>query len=239
MSKLYNTLEKIRTGEQGGFSEKKSAPARGFGLNADKSKKRQILLLGASALLVLTLVVFFAGSKHKNAKPPVSTETTTGVTTAPASTVTTDTAAPTQIQTSSAETASQTIAPPKLPSAPPAPTATPLSAGNNDLYRQLNDAGLALIQENQHWQGIYSLEQARKQQPQRPEALINMAVALAELGLRAPAKRLFSEAHALAPNHPLLRKNLELLVQANFLDPQWLSSLTAGQLQPAQAAKPQ
>jgi Flp pilus assembly protein TadD len=108
-----------------------------------------------------------------------------------------------------------------------------------DLYRQLNDTGIALVQENQHWRGIYFLEQARKQQPERPEALINMAVALAELGLRAPAKRLFSEAHALAPNHPLLRRNLDLLGQADFFNGHWLSSLTAGQIPPGQAPKPQ
>jgi Flp pilus assembly protein TadD len=98
---------------------------------------------------------------------------------------------------------------------------------------------MALIQENQHWRGIYFLEQARKEQPERPEALINMAVALAELGLRAPAQRLFSEAHALAPNHPLLRQNLDLLGQAGFFEEQWLSSLTAGPAQPEPTTPPQ
>ncbi len=229
MSKLYNTLEKIRTGEQGGFSEKKSPPAKGFGLNADKSGNRRIVLLGASALLALALVVFFAGPRRKDAKAPVF---------APA--VTANTVTSTRGPNSPAEPTPQEDLSPKLPPAPPASlTATPLGSGGNDLYQQLNDKGLALIQENQHWRGIYYLERARKQQPNRPEALINMAVALAELGLRAPAKRLFSEAHTLAPNHPLLHKNLELLEQADFFDPQWLSALTAGQTQPAQATKPQ
>lgn len=232
VSRLYNTLEKIRTGEQSGFSEKKSAPAKGIGLNADKSGKRRIVLLGASAMLGLALVVFFAGPKRKDTKPPV---------TAPA--VATDAAAPGRMPDHPAEPAPQADAPPKLPPAPPVSPPVSLAAAptgtGNDLYRQLNDTGLALIQENQHWRGIYYLEQARRQQPERPEALINMAVALAELGLRAPAKRLFSEAHALAPNHPLLRKNLELLGQADFFDPHWLSSLTAGQAQPGQTTQPQ
>ena len=214
MSRLYNTLEKIRTGEPSGFPKKKSAPDKGIGQQADPGKGRRIALLGASALLALALIVFFSGPKRKGAKPPL----------------TADAVAPAQTPAQPAAPASQ------LP--PPVPlTASPLATG--DLYQQLNATGIALLQENQHWRGIYFLEQARKQQPKRPEALINMAVALAELGLRAPAKRLFSEAHALAPNHPLLRQNLDLLGQADFFDGQWLSSLTAGQIPPEQAPKPQ
>ncbi|MFH1021662.1 MAG: hypothetical protein V1782_13785 [Pseudomonadota bacterium] len=222
MSRLYNTLEKIRTGEQVVFSKKKSAPAKGSGQSTDTSRKLRIILLGASAMLALALVVFFSIPKHKDAKPPVAT----------------DAAAPARISDHPAPPAPQAVNSRTLLPAPPIPPGS-APATANDLYRQLNDTGLALIQENRHWRGIYYLEQARKQQPERPEALINMAVALAELGLRAPAKRLFSEAHALAPNHPLLRQNLDLLGQADFFDPQWLSSLTAGQSKPGQATQPQ
>lgn len=212
MSRLYNTLEKIRTGQQGAFSKKRTAPAKGVAQNADRNRKRWFVLLGASALLALALLVFFAGPKRKEAKPPLTAEAV----------------APGQIPE---PPASRTADSPKLPPAPP--------AGTKDLYLQLNNTGMALIQENQHWRGIYFFEQARKQQPERPEALINMAVALAELGLRAPAKRLFSEAHALAPNHPLLRQNLDLLGQADFFDGQWLSSLTAGPAQAKPTTPPQ
>lgn len=217
MSRLYNTLEKIRVGEPGGFPKKKSAPATGIDPTADKSRKRRLVLLGASAILGLALAVFFAGPKHRDAKPPVTADA-----------VATDAAAPARTADKPAEPAPQAVASKTAPLPPPVSLVTSLS-GTGDLYQQLNDTGLALIQENQHWRGIYYLEQARKQQPERPEALINMAVALAELGLRAPAKRLFSEAHALAPNHPLLRQNLDLLGQADFFDGQWLSALTAGQ----------
>lgn len=214
VSKLYNTLEKIRTGEQGGFHAKKSAPAKGFGQNVSVSRMRLVVLLGAFAMLAL--VVFFAWPKHKDTKAPV---TANAVAPRPAPGRPAD----------SAPLAGATTTPP--PASP---------AGNNaNLYQQLNDKGIALIQGNQYWRGMYYLEQAHKQQPERPEALINMAVALAELGLRAPAKRLFSQAHALAPNHPQLRKNLELLEQAGFLEPQWLSSLSAGETQPQQATQPQ
>ena len=214
VSRLYNTLEKIRTGEQGAFSQKKSAPSKGIGQQADPGRKRRIVLLGASALLALALIVFFSGPKRKGAKPPL----TAGA------------VAPARIAEQPAGPAPQVLPPAQPTASPPAP---------RDMYQQLNDTGTALALENQHWRGIYFFEQARKQQPERPEALINMAVALAELGLRAPAKRLFSEAHALAPNHPLLRQNLDLLGQADFFDGQWLSSLTAGQIPPEQAPKPQ
>lgn len=219
MSRLYNTLEKIRVGEPGGFPKKKSAPATGIDPTAKKSRKRRLILLGASAILGLALAVFFAGPKRKDAKPPVTDNTVA---------VATDATAPARTADKPAESAPQAVASKTAPLPPPVPLVTSPS-GTGDLYQQLNDTGLALIQENQHWRGIYYLEQARKQQPERPEALINMAVALAELGLRAPAKRLFSEAHALAPNHPLLRQNLDLLGQADFFDDQWLSALTAGQ----------
>lgn len=178
-------------------------------------------------MLGLALLVFFAGPQpRKEAKPPLPSEAV----------------APARLPEGqpvprTADSPKPSPAPPVAPPVPPA--AAPAEETGNGLYRQLNDTGLALIQENQHWRGIYHLEQARKRQPERPEALINMAVALAELGLRAPAKRLFSEAHALAPNHPLLRKNLDLLEQAEFFDGQWLSSLTAGQIRPTQTTQPQ
>jgi tetratricopeptide (TPR) repeat protein len=219
VSRLYNTLEKIRTGEKGVFSEKKAAPAAGIELTANKSRTRRIVLLSGSALLCLALLLFLTLPKHKDVRPVASPDTES----APSTT------APTSLTEQS----------PKLPPTP-AVSVAPLPSGTDkDLYRQLNDTGIALIQENQHWRGIYSLEQARRQRPDRPEALINMAVALAELGLRAPAKRLFSEAHALAPNHPLLRKNLDLLGQADFFDDQWVASLFAGPTQFGQTPEPQ
>lgn len=217
MSKLYNTLEKIRTGEKGVFSEKKAAPAAGIKLTANTSRIRRIIVLGVSAALALALVLFYAVVKDKETKPPASpaTNIAPAVTSAPVD---------------------QLGKQPQASGVSPTPSP---SGTDTDLYRRLNDTGIALIQENQYWQGIYYLEQARKQQPSRPEALINMAVALAELGLRAPAKRLFSEAHALAPTHPLLRKNLDLLGQADFFDDQWVASLFAGPAHLGKTLEPQ
>jgi len=224
VSRLYNTLEKIRIGEQGIFPQKKPAPAAETSLTASKSRRLRLVLLGLSCVLTLALLLFFAGPQRKGAKPDAGLNAAA-----------TDAAAP-------ALTPGQPVeqAPPRsdvsarMPAAPPGSPAPQMTSTDNTLYLQLNDKGIALVQENQHWQGIYCFEQARNQQPERPEALINMAVALAELGLRAPAKRLFTEAHGLAPNHPLLRKNLDLLGQADFFDDQWVASLFAGTTDPLQ-----
>ena len=187
------------------------------------------MLLGLSCVLTLALLLFFAGPQRKGAKPDAGLNAAA-----------TDAAAP-------ALTSGRPVeqAPPRpdvsarMPAAPPGSPAPQTTSADNTLYLQLNDRGIALVQENQHWQGIYYFEQARLQQPERPEALINMAVALAELGLRAPAKRLFTEAHGLAPNHPLLRKNLDLLGQMGFFDDQWVASLFAGATEPLPGPQPQ
>ena len=219
MSRLYNTLEKIRIGEQGIFPQKKPAPAAETSLAASKSRRLRLVLLGLSCVLALALLLFFAGAQRKGAKPDAGLNAT-----APALTP----GQPVEQAPPRPEVFARMLA--EVPVSP-APQTT---SADNTLYLQLNDKGIALIQENQHWPGIYSLEQARQQQPERPEALINMAVALAELGLRAPAKRLFTEAHGLAPNHPLLRKNLDLLGQTDFFDDQWVASLFAGATEPLQ-----
>jgi len=228
VSKLYNTLEKIRTGEQGVFSNSKSPLAKGLGSNAKKSGNRRIILLGSAGVLVLVLVVFLVFSQRKDVKPPATSEIRTA-----------DSVAQPGATDQFASPVSRTDDSQKLaPTSPALPTAS-LTGTADDLYRQLNDTGIELVEKNQHWRGIYFFEQARKHQPERVEALINMAVTVAELGLHAPAKRLFSEAHALAPNHPLLRKNLDLLGQADFFDDQWVASLFTGPTLPMQNTKPQ
>lgn len=219
MSRLYNTLEKIRATEQGAAPGKESTPAKGAGRHAEKNGKGRLILLGASVALVFALLVFFIGPKRNNpTKQPEKPAGVTATAVAPAP-------------------KGQTPGPAPDYQAPAVRTPPAVAGAGN--YQQLNDAGLAFIKDNQPWRGIYQLEKARRQQPERPEALINMAVTLAEMGLSAPAKRLFHEAHALAPNHPLLRKNLDLLARTDFLDRQWLFSLSAGAAGSGQTKQPQ
>ncbi|MCG2740793.1 MAG: tetratricopeptide repeat protein [Syntrophaceae bacterium] len=229
MSRLYNTLEKIRIGEQGVSPPKKPAPAAEISLTASKSRRLRFVLLGLSCMLGLALLLFFAGPKRKDAKPDASLNAAATNAAAPVLT-------PGQLV---AQAPSRPDVSARMPAEVPVPRAPSATSTGSGLYLQLNNKGTALVHENQHWQGIYYFEQARKQQPERPEALINMAVALAELGLRAPAKRLFTEAYGLAPNHPLLRKNLDLLGQMDFFDDQWVASLFAGATEPLQGLQSQ
>ncbi|OGQ87145.1 MAG: hypothetical protein A2512_02005 [Deltaproteobacteria bacterium RIFOXYD12_FULL_56_24] len=76
---------------------------------------------------------------------------------------------------------------------------------------ELNNRGVELVADNDLWRGLYYFDLARLADPMAVEPLINMGVTLSELGLFAPAVRIFKEAHAMAPNHPDLRYNLENL----------------------------
>ncbi len=81
----------------------------------------------------------------------------------------------------------------------------------------LNNKGVALVADDQHWQGIYFFEKARKLQPRRIEPLINLAVALTELHLYGPARRYFDEAVKLDSNNPLLHKNMDIAAGLGLL----------------------
>jgi Flp pilus assembly protein TadD len=81
----------------------------------------------------------------------------------------------------------------------------------------LNNQGVRLISKSEYWQGIYYLNKAHALSPQSIEPLVNMAVALMELGLTAPANRFFQEALTLDPNNTKLRDNLALAAQTGTL----------------------
>ncbi|MEA2082982.1 MAG: hypothetical protein U9O82_01825, partial [Thermodesulfobacteriota bacterium] len=83
---------------------------------------------------------------------------------------------------------------------------------------KLNNQGAMLVQKQDYWNGIYYLEQAKKMQPEQIEPLLNLAVAFSEMGLYTLAFNLLEQAHHLAPNHPLLRSNLDILAQAGIFN---------------------
>ncbi|MBU0485844.1 MAG: hypothetical protein KKB30_15175 [Proteobacteria bacterium] len=82
----------------------------------------------------------------------------------------------------------------------------------------LNNYGAELITAQDYWHGIYILKKITEAQPGHIEPLINLGVALAELGLFGPANRYFSMAYALDSEHPALQENLTLLREAGLLD---------------------
>jgi len=77
----------------------------------------------------------------------------------------------------------------------------------------LNNRGIELIRGNDPWRALYYFDLARQADPRAVEPLINMGVTLSELSLFAPAVRIFKEAQALAPNHPELQANLNILAK--------------------------
>ncbi|MEA3547031.1 MAG: hypothetical protein U9R66_05145 [Thermodesulfobacteriota bacterium] len=81
----------------------------------------------------------------------------------------------------------------------------------------LNNQGTRFLAKNRYWQGIYYFDQARKIQPQSVEPLINLAVALSELGLAGPANRFFTEARKIDPDHPGLQENLIIAAKKGIL----------------------
>jgi len=82
----------------------------------------------------------------------------------------------------------------------------------------INNQGADLVSAHNYWQGIHLLKEASETEPGRIEPLINLGVALAELGLFGPANRYFNMAYGLDPNHPELQKNLVILRDAGLLD---------------------
>lgn len=81
-----------------------------------------------------------------------------------------------------------------------------------------NNRAVAYIRNHDHWRGIYLLTTLVDRHPERIEPLINLGVALAEVGLWEPAREYLFRARALNPAHPLLRENLAILKRAGLLD---------------------
>lgn len=83
---------------------------------------------------------------------------------------------------------------------------------------EANNAAVAHIRNRDHWRGVYLLTSLVERYPGRVEPLINLGVALAEVGLWEPAQEYLSRARALDPRHPLLVKNITILRQAGLFD---------------------
>lgn len=94
---------------------------------------------------------------------------------------------------------------------PPAP-------GQQSKLEETNNIAVAYIRNHDHWRAVYLLTSLVERHPDRIEPLINLGVALAEVGLWEPAQEYLSRAKALDPKHPLLLKNIAILKQAGLFD---------------------
>jgi len=112
---------------------------------------------------------------------------------------------------------------------PPLPTGrTPVaSLPGKDLIK-LNNSAVKMVENRDHWRGIFIFAGILDREPGSIEAMINLGVALAELGLTEPAIRYLRQAQALDHNHPALRTNLAILKQAGITGDEFSAAAKGG-----------
>jgi len=96
--------------------------------------------------------------------------------------------------------------------------AVPSSPGLPTKLVETNNIAVACIRNHDHWRAVYLLTSLVEQYPEKIEPLINLGVALAEVGLWEPAHEYLSRARTLDPKHPLLRENIAILQRAGLFD---------------------
>ena len=192
MSKLFETLEKIQQHEPALAGPHISAEGTA---NSNKEWKKQL------PFLLLTVAVLLVGSFYA-----VRHQLATII----------------QVQTDvlpREDRSDQERTPPELAAVEDS-TLLSSEPGTPTAYRQmvdLNKQGSRFLAKNRHWQAIYYFDKARKIQPQSIEPVLNLAVALSELGLAGPANRFFTEARGIDPGHPGLEENLIIAAQKGIL----------------------
>lgn len=81
----------------------------------------------------------------------------------------------------------------------------------------LINTGVRHVENHDHWRGIYIFSKILAKNPANVDTLINISVALAELGLTEPAKRYLGQALQLAPENRALQNNIAILKSAGAL----------------------
>lgn len=104
----------------------------------------------------------------------------------------------------------------------------PSPSGRPAKLVETNNIAVAYIRNHEHWRAVYLLTSLVEQYPERIEPLINLGVALAEVGLWEPAHEYLARARTLDPGHPLLRENIAILRRAGLFDEFTSSSLEGG-----------
>lgn len=208
MSKLFDTLEKIQNNET-------YSPVPGVGITSSPKPKGNKIIIMLIALAIGAIGLFFVLQRIETFRLPGITAKQPAHVSIPADSQILQTETTVKHQ----ESKMQKVIPATKPVKPIA----------KELVHQmttLNNQGVRLISKYEYWQGIYYLNKAHALSPQSIEPLVNMAVALMELGLTAPANRFFHEALTLDPNNRKLRDNLALAAQTGTLDNSLLNLVT-------------
>ncbi|MCF6289432.1 MAG: tetratricopeptide repeat protein [Desulfobacterales bacterium] len=213
MSKLFDTLERIRENEESQHREP-AAPAPG---RRGPGRRRLVLwaiLCSAVAGLVLFVLITDFSSLLKPGRHP-----TPAAPVEPAAAP----AGPRQVATGQSGTTR---------------AVNPVTRETRDQWRDkladsdltpeqratlLNNIAAYYILDRQYWQGLSYLEQAIRLAPGAAEPLINYGVALTELGLYGVAIDYFERAGRINPDQPMLVKNIALLARNKIMGTRLLS----------------
>ncbi len=223
MSKLFDTLEQIRKNEAAKTSGPNTIPV-------SKPKKKKLpprtisfilipIFLGVGIYVSLPYLSAIVQQNISRFTKQEQSRTTIE----PAPKVEKKAAMPKTPQIASSSKQVKPAAPPATSKAPtPVSTSKPASKSQaNSTLQQfvsLNNKGTELISNNQYWEGIRYLNKAAELQPNSVEPLINIGVALSELGLYGPALRYFKKALEIDPNNQTTLDNITLLTEAGLLD---------------------
>ncbi len=102
----------------------------------------------------------------------------------------------------------------------------------------LNNIAAYYILDRQYWRGLSYLDQTIRLAPEAAEPLINYGVALTELGLYGVAIDYFDRAYRLNPSHPMLVKNIALLARNEIMGERLLSLYGQREHDPAGRSQP-
>ncbi len=91
------------------------------------------------------------------------------------------------------------------------------SLSKSDKAKILNNIGSYYIFNQQHWKGLAYLDRALAIEPDNPIFLINFGVALAELGMMDLSIQYLQHARQVAPDNQALIKNLDLMKKTGLM----------------------
>lgn len=223
MSKLFDTLEQIRKNETPQHRELE-------GLTVSKLKKKRTTTRTVSIILIPALLgmgIYFSlpylsnlfqqnfteHAKQQQSKSP-SNESHQKPDKHSVPAISPVASLPKQTKPAP-KTLAKKITPLAVPVKPSLPQKTNSSLKQFVSY---NNKGANLVSNEQYWEGISYLDKAARLQPNRPEPLINMGVALSELGLYGPASRYLKKALKIDPSQQKAIENIQLLTEAGLLD---------------------
>jgi len=204
VSKLFDTLEKIRSQEKERLARERPAAFGGRKRRVSSSKRPLaillVFLLLAAAVGALVLLPERATSPFFDQTRRIGRDLVASL---------------------SAFREQPAVQKPRTPVRQPPPVKPDASSPSValDPMIRLNNAGVDLLKNNDHWRAVLYFERASKADPASWVPLFNQAVALYELGLSGPAQTLLDRAlERGGRDHPLVRRNLAVLAENGLRD---------------------